>query len=130
MVRSTKIHRPKAERLSMLVWFKPLTRHRPAQYKPNSSRAIQGARHSTKRGVEQRRTPRVMNSLSICWNIWLATGGLLGDSGAGGAGDFAHPVFLGVVVNLRMGAEQFQDAETVRLVRVAGRFRGRIIQRS
>src|ERR1035438_3105600 len=112
----------------MLVWFKPLTRHRPAQYKPNSSRAIQGASHSTKRGVEQRRTPRVMNSLSICWNIWLATGGLLGDSRARGASDFAHPVFLGVVVDLGICAERFQHAETVGLVRGAGGFGGRIVQ--
>src|ERR1017187_6292903 len=81
-----------------------------------------------KRGVEQRRTPRVMSSLSICWNIWLATGGLLGDSGAGGASDLAHPVFLGVVVDLRIGAERFQHAESVRLVSALGGFGGRIVE--
>src|SRR5664280_574153 len=112
----------------MLVWFKPLTRHRPAQYAPKRSMATQGASHSTKRGVEQRRTPRVMNSLSICCNICLATGSLLGSSRAGGAGDFAHPVFLGVIVDLWVGPERFQHAETVRLVRAAGRFGGRIVQ--
>src|ERR1035437_137001 len=90
--------------------------------------ATQGASQRRKRGVEQRRTPRVINSLSISLAISLTTGVLLCESRAGRAGDFAHPVFLGVVVNLRIGAERFQHAETVRLVRAAGRFRGRIVQ--
>src|ERR1035437_9222648 len=112
----------------MLVWFKPLTRHRPAQYAPKRSMATQGVSHRTKRGVEQRRTPRVINPLSICWNIWLATGVLLGESRARGAGDFAHPVFLGLVIDLGIGPERFQHAEAVRLVRATGGFGGRVVQ--
>ena len=94
-----------------------LTRHRPAQYAPKRSSATQGASHSRKRGVEQRRTPRVMNSLSIS----LTTSVLL--SGAGRAGDFAHPGLLRVVVDLRIGTERFQHAEAVRLARAPERFR-------
>src|ERR1035438_7989887 len=112
----------------MLVWFRPLTRHRPAQYAPKRSMATQGVSQRTKRGVEQRRTPRVMNSLSICWNIWLATGGLPGGSRAGRTGDFAYPVFLGVVIDLGIGPERFQHAETVGLVSALGGFGGRVVE--
>src|ERR1019366_6120559 len=90
--------------------------------------ATQGASHSRKRGVEQRRTPRVINSLSISLAISLTTGVLLCESRAGGAGDFAHPVFLGMVVDLGIGAERFQHAETVRIARALGGFGGRIVQ--
>src|ERR1039457_5896610 len=102
----------------MLVWFKPLTRHRPAQYAPKRSRAIQGVSHRRKRGVEQRRTPRVINSLS--------TGGLL--SGAWGAGNFAHPVLLGPVVDFGIGGERFQHPEAVRKVGAASGFGGRVVE--
>src|ERR1039458_1798757 len=124
MVKSTKIHKPNAKRLSMLVWFKPLTRHRPAQYTPKRSRAVQGAIHSRKRGVEQRVTPRVMKSLSTC----LSTGVLLSESGTRGAGDCAHPIFPGVVINLGIGVERFQHAEAVWAVGGVGDFGGRIVQ--
>src|ERR1035441_9842958 len=87
----------------MLVWFRPLTRHRPAQYAPKRSRATQGASHRTKCGGDQRRRPRVMSSLS--------TGGLLSESRAWGAGDFAHPVFLGPVVDFWIGGERFRSEE-------------------
>src|ERR1017187_2225878 len=106
----------------MLVWFKPLTRHRPAQYAPKRSRAIQGVSHRRKRGVEQRRTPRVMNSLSI----WLATGGL--PSRAWGLGDFAHPVLLGPVIDFGIGGERFQQTEAVRKVGAASGFGGRVVE--
>src|ERR1017187_3412617 len=108
----------------MLVWFKPLTRHRPAEYAPKRSRAPHGPSHSRKRGVEQRRTPRVMNSLSI----WLATGRLLCGARAWGAGDLAHPVLFGVVVDLRIGAERFQHPEALRLVSALCGFGGRIVE--
>src|ERR1035441_459218 len=99
----------------MLVWFRPLTRHRPAQYAPKRSRATQGASHRTKCGGDQRRRPRVMSSLS--------TGGLLSESRAWGAGDFAHPVFLGPVVDFRIGGERFQHPEAVRKVGAASESR-------
>src|ERR1017187_9405502 len=108
----------------MLVWFKPLTRHRPAQYAPKRSRAIQGVSHRRKRGAEQRRTPRVMNSLSIS----LTTGGLLSKSRAWGAGDFAHPVLLGPVVDFGIGGERFQHTEAVRKVGAASGFGGRVVE--
>src|ERR1035441_8785953 len=63
-VRSRKIHSPKAKRLSMLVWFRPLIRHKPAEYRPNASSATHGAIHRRNRFGEHRRTPRVMKSLS------------------------------------------------------------------
>src|ERR1035438_1311975 len=101
MVRPTKIHRPKTKRLSILVWFKPLTRQSPAQYTPNTSSAAQGAIHSRNWLREQRLTPRVMKSFSTI----LTTCGLL--SGTRGAGDFAHPVLLGLVVDLGIGMQRF-----------------------
>src|ERR1017187_468473 len=104
----------------MLVWFRPLTRHRPAQYAPKRSRATQGASHRTKCGGDQRRRPRVMSSLS--------TGGLLSESRAWGAGDFAHPVFLGPVVDFWIGGERFQHPEAVRKVGAASGFGGRIVE--
>src|ERR1035441_10085615 len=112
----------------MLVWFKPLTRHRPAQYAPKRSRAIQGVSHRRKRGVEQRRTPRVINSLS--------TGGLLSEAWAGGGcaarawgtRDFAHPVFLGPVVDFGIGGKRFQHPEAVRKVGAASGFGGRVVE--
>src|ERR1035437_4143346 len=112
----------------MLVWFKPLTRHRPAEYAPKRRRATQGESHRRKRGVEQRRTPRVMNSLSICLTISLATCLLLCDSRAGSAGNFAHPGFLGVVIDLGIGPERFEHTEAVRIARALGGFGGRIVQ--
>src|ERR1035438_2272561 len=108
----------------MLVWFKPLTRHRPAQYAPKRSRAIQGASHRRKRGVEQRRRPRGINSLALI----LTTGGLLSGSRAGGARDFAHPVFLRPVIDFGIGAERFQHAEAVGKVGALGGFGGGVVE--
>src|ERR1035441_10331403 len=108
----------------MLVWFKPLTRHRPAQYAPKKSRAIQGASHRRKRGAEQRRRPRGLNSLALI----LTTGGLLSGSRAGGARDFAHPVFLRPVIDFGIGAERFQHAEDVGKVGALGGFGGRVVE--
>src|SRR5215469_8271288 len=88
-VRSRKIHKPKAKRLSMLVWFNPFTRHRPAEYKPNSRSAVHGVIHARNCPVEHRFTPRAMNSLST--DFLLSTG-----SGS----NVAHPVALRVVVDL------------------------------
>src|SRR5262245_36603520 len=123
IVRSTKIHRPNAYRLSILVWFKPFIRHRPAQYAPKSSSATHGVSHSAKRGVEPRRTPRVMNSLSSCLGSCLTTS-VLG-SGAGSVGDFAYPGLPGLIVNLRIGTNRFQQAETIRLPSAPRGFAGR-----
>src|ERR1019366_2184511 len=102
----------------MLVWFRPLTRHRPGEYAPKRSRATQGASHRTKCGGDQRRRPRVMNSLS--------TGGLL--SGAWCARDFAHPVLLRPVVDFGIGGERFQHPEAVRKVGAASGFGGRVVE--
>src|ERR1017187_2945672 len=71
-VKSRKIHKPKAKRLSMLVWFRPFTRHRPAAYRPKTRSAAHGAIHSRNLGVEQRAAPRAMNCLST-----LSTGVVL-----------------------------------------------------
>src|ERR1035437_6725531 len=90
--------------------------------------ATQGASQRRKRGVEQRRTPRGINSLSISLAISLTTGVLLCESRARGAGDFAHPVFLGMVINLGIGADRFQHAEAARLARALRGFGGRIVQ--
>src|ERR1035437_6222597 len=90
--------------------------------------ATQGASHRRNRGGEQRRTPRVINYLSISFAISLTTGVLLCESRAGVARDFAHPGFLGVVIDLGIGAERFQHAETVRIARALGGFGGRIVQ--
>src|ERR1022692_235230 len=58
----------------------------------------------------------------------LSTGGLLSESRAGGAGDFAHPVFLGPVVDFGIGGERFQHPETVRKVGAASGFGARIVE--
>src|ERR1019366_10444029 len=118
-VRSRKIHRPKAKRLSMLVWFRPFTRHRPAEYRPNSSRPTQGKIQSRNLPVPQRLTPRAINSLS--------TGGLLG-SGAWRAGDLPHPLPLRAVIDLGLGADLLEQPETLRPFGVLGRLAGSIVQ--
>src|ERR1039458_6395430 len=119
-VRSRKIHRPKAKRLSMLVWLRPLTRHRPAQYRPNASMAIHGRVHNRNFPLEQRFMPRVMNSLS--------TGGLLSAGRPGRGGDLAPPVPLGVVVNLGLRAKFFQQAEAVGVLGGQGGLAGGVVQ--
>src|SRR5690348_4643968 len=108
-VRSRKIQRPKAKRLSMFVWFSPFTRQSRADQRPKTRSAAQGAVHNRKRPSEQRFTPRAMNILS--------TGILLG-SGMGCVGDLPHPFAARTVIDLGVGAETLQHAETV------GRARG------
>src|ERR1035437_370712 len=71
---------------------------------PKASSASHGAIHSRNRGVEQRFTPRAMNSLS--------TRTLLPEAQLGGARDLAHPVLLGTIVDLGLGADFLEQPET------------------
>src|SRR5579862_6976748 len=110
-VRSRKIQRPKAKRLSMLVWLSPFTRQRPAPYRPKASSAHQGRIQSRNcRGLD-RRTPRGMR--------WVST------SGIGGllsllCGSLPDPRPRGAVVDLGLGAQPLQDAERMPVARQAG----------
>src|SRR5215475_6420375 len=67
-VRSRKIQSPNANRLSMLVWFRPLMRQSAAAYTPNANIANQGATHSANRVSEQRFRPLVMRELGM-WGL-------------------------------------------------------------
>src|ERR1039458_224316 len=120
-VRSRKIHSPKAKRLSMLVWFKPLIRHKPAEYSPNASSATHGVIHKRNRLGEHRRTPRVMKSLST------------GDLRSGLVRprrmcDLPHPLALRSVIDLGLGAQLFEQPEALRFLRRPRRLARGVVQ--
>src|SRR5690348_2657910 len=129
-VRSRKIHRPNANRLSMFVWFRPFTRHKPAEKSPNSSNAIQGRIHSRNLPVPQRFTPRAMNSLStrvlLCRhrNQW----GTLSAVGPRRARDLPHPLPLRAVVNFRFGSDFLEHPEALRPLGVLRGDARRVVQ--
>jgi hypothetical protein len=82
----------------------------------------QGASHSRKRGVEQRGTPRVMNSAGYPREV------LLWRRGRGARADSRTQSLLGAVVDLGLGAERFQHAEAFRAGRWAAHFGGRVVE--
>ena len=62
-VRSRKIQRPKAKRLSMLVWFRPLTRHSRIAYSPNAEQRRPGRQPREKLAAPNSAlTPRRMSA--------------------------------------------------------------------
>src|ERR1035441_3560505 len=65
-----------------------------------------------------------MNSLALV----LTTCVLLSEPRAWSARDFAYPVLLGAVVDLRIGGERFQHTEAVRKVGAASGFSGRVVE--
>src|SRR5512133_3869305 len=109
----------------MLVWFRPLTRHRPALYAPKHRSAIHGMSQRTNCVGEQRRTPRAINSRSK-FASELATWFLL--SRARCVRGLADPGLLRVVVNLGIGIERFEQAEGIGPVRVSRDLTRAVIQ--
>src|SRR5947209_2914625 len=104
-VRSRKIHKPNANRLSMLVSLRPKMRQRAIAYRPSASSTVQGVSHERNRGNEQRRRPRGIQFLSTMRSFI---------AGQWFFGERAHPRPRRPVMDLRIGAQLLEDTERLR----------------